>query len=158
MLIYDLICDSQHKFEGWFRNSDDLLSQQERAILRCPVCDSAHVIKKLAAPNISKKSSSAAMGQKPSGGQLRTLEANKGSAKAYSEMQNVLNKVHSFIDSNFEDVGNEFASEALSMHKGEKEAVNIRGTASAKELKDLAREGVTALPLPMKPGDKTKLN
>jgi hypothetical protein len=42
----------------------------------------------------------------------------------------MLTKVHEFIDSNFEDVGNKFADEALRMHRGEKELNNIRGTAS----------------------------
>ena len=44
------------------------------------------------------------------------------------------------------------------MHKGEKEVGNIRGTASSDELKELAEEGVNALPLPAKPIDKKKLN
>ena len=70
----------------------------------------------------------------------------------------MLTKVHEFIDSNFEDVGNKFADEALKMHKGEKQVTNIRGIASADEIKDLADQGVDTLPLPARPVDKKKLN
>ncbi len=164
MVIYDLICDSQHEFEGWFKNSDDLEAQQNKAILLCPVCDSPNVNKKVAAPKLQRKSNSTKTSQpyqsNPGSPNHNSTVVNtsSGSAEAYTKLQGMLSKVHEFIDSNFEDVGNKFAEEALSMHKGEKEANNIRGTASADELKDLAEEGVTALPLPARPVDKKKLN
>jgi hypothetical protein len=157
MVIYDLICDSRHEFEGWFNNADDLISQQQRAILRCPICDSLEVSKKVAAPKLARKSNSTRIGHPQQQAQPVT-NLNAGSVEAYSKLQSMLTKVHQFIDSNFEDVGNKFADEALSMHRGEKELNNIRGTASADQLKDLAEEGVAALPLPTKPVDKKKLN
>ncbi|MBL4670771.1 MAG: DUF1178 family protein [Arenicella sp.] len=156
MVIYDLICDSRHEFEGWFNNSDDLVSQQEKAILRCPVCDSLEVSKKVTAPKLFRKSNSTAV-ENPQQRQPVT-NLNAGSVEAYNKLQGMLTKVHEYIDSNFKDVGNKFADEALSMHRGDKELNNIRGTATANELKGLAEEGVTALPLPDKPVDKKKLN
>jgi hypothetical protein len=158
MVIYDLICDSQHEFEGWFNNSDDLASQQEKAILRCPVCDSLDVTKKVTASKLAKKSNSTAASSTQQRHAEPVTNLNAGSIEAYSQLQSMLTKVHEFIDSNFEDVGNKFADEALRMHLGEKELNNIRGTASAEQLKDLANKGVTALPLPTKPVDKKKLN
>jgi hypothetical protein len=158
MVIYDLICDSLHEFEGWFNSSDDLASQQEKAILRCPVCDSLAVTKKVTASKLARKSNSTRISQPQKPHAEAVTNLNAGSVDAYSQLQSMLSKVHDFIDSNFEDVGNKFADEALSMHRGEKELNNIRGTASADELKDLAEEGVTALPLPAKPVDKKKLN
>ena len=163
MIIYDLICDSRHEFEGWFNNSDDLASQQESAILRCPVCDSLAVDKKVAAPKLARKSNSTTVEKaqthhSPTQVGNSVSNSNTGSLDAYNKMQGMLAKVHEFIDSNFEDVGNKFADEARSMHRGEKEASNIRGTASANDLKDLAKEGVAALPMPAKPVDKKKLN
>lgn len=159
MVIYDLICDSRHEFEGWFKNSEDLVSQLNTGFLRCPVCDSLEVTKKIAAPKLTRKSNSTAAKRsqiEPSPDAVAI--SNEGSVEAYTKLQSMLGKVHKFIDSNFKDVGNKFANEALSMHKGETEAGNIRGTASADELKVLAEEGVTALPLPVKPVDKKKLN
>jgi len=159
MVIYDLICDSLHEFEGWFKNSDDLESQQQAGILRCPICDSLAVTKKVSGLNIGQKSNAKVRDRiqaQNSTGQIANL--NTESVDAYTKMQNMLSKVHKFIDSNFEDVGNKFADQALSMHRGETETTNIRGTATAGELKNLAEEGVTAVPLPAKPVDKNKLN
>ena len=157
MVVYDLICDAQHEFEGWFKNAEDLVSQQEKGLLSCPVCDSLEVIKKVAAPKLTRKSNSTSINHINNVPEAMA-NLNSDSPEAYGQLQNMLTSVHKFIDSNFEDVGNKFANEALSMHRGEKEVSNIRGTASAKQLKDLAEEGVTALPLPAKPVDKKKLN
>ena len=58
MVIYDLVCQSGHEFEGWFKNADEFSSQQEAKILTCPFCGTGAVTKKLTAPKISKKSNS----------------------------------------------------------------------------------------------------
>ena len=158
MVIFDLICDSQHEFEGWFKNSDELVSQQKNGMLICPVCESGEVHKKIAAPKLGKKSNASTVAPKNSVSNPESIVAGGGSKQAYAQLQKMLGKVHDFIDTNFEDVGNKFTDQALSMHKGEIEASNIRGTANQDQLKKLAKEGVTALPLPVKPVDKKKLN
>ena len=155
MVIFDLICDQHHEFEGWFKSSDELSAQQASGMLICPVCDSDEVHKKITAPKLGKKSNASSVQQMALNPEQL---AGAGSKQAYEQLQRMMGKVHEFIDANFEDVGNKFAGEALSMHKGEKEVSNIRGTANAEQLKELAQEGVTALPLPPKPLDKKKLN
>jgi len=149
MVIYDLICDNSHDFEGWFKNVADFEQQQATGMLSCPFCESLSVTRKLTAPNVSRKSNSAPVKQEVAIG---------GSAEAYTKLQSMLGKMHEFIDNNFEDVGNRFAEEALNIHKGDREKQNIKGTASKEEIKQLADEGVTALPIPPKPIDKKKLN
>lgn len=160
MVIYDLICDANHAFEGWFKNAEDFAAQQENGMLCCPFCESGIVTKKITAPNVSRKSDASntvrpkkelAVGGGASG-------ATGGSAKAYKELQTMLGQVHDFIDDNFVDVGNRFAEEALDIHQGNSDEKNIRGTASAEEIKQLKEEGVTALPIPPKPVNKKKLN
>lgn len=165
MVIFDLICDSQHEFEGWFKNSQELVLQQESGILTCPICDSGQVNKKVSAPKVGKKSNSSVR-SKPSSSesesQVSSVSVSGGSAalenEAFGQLQGMLKKVYDYVESNFKDVGNKFAEEAISMHKGEKESANIRGTASKNQLQELAEEGVTAVPLPEKPVDKDKLN
>ena len=76
----------------------------------------------------------------------------------YETVQSMLAKVHSYIGENFTDVGNRFADVAMQIHRGEKDAENIYGTATKSQLKELAEEGVKALPLPPKPIEKNKLN
>ncbi len=159
MVIYDLVCVANHEFEGWFKNSDDFKEQKQKGILLCPVCDSSQVTKKLAAPKLTRKSnrqvSSTALA-KPK--ETETMSTPQLSPEEYQQFQSALKKVHEHIDSQFTDVGNKFADEALSMHRGEKEATNIRGTATSEQVKELAEEGVSTLPIPPKPVDKNKLN
>lgn len=150
MVIYDLICDSSHTFEGWFSNAEDFNRQLDAGMINCPFCESELISKKVAAPKLHRKSNSANPKQE--------VIAGNGSAQAYTQLQEMLGKVHKFVEKNFEDVGNRFAEEALSIHRGEKEEENIRGTATQDELKELAEEGVSAVPLPPKPVNKKKLN
>jgi hypothetical protein len=159
MVIYDLICDSLHEFEGWFKNPEDFTNQHSSGVLHCPICESIEVSKKATAPKLARKSNSSMAGQpKVNNVPAAVANLNTNGLEAYGRLQSMLSKVHTFIDANFEDVGNKFASEALSMHRGEKEESNIRGTASTEQLKRLAEEGVTALPMPAKPVNKKKLN
>lgn len=170
MVIFDLICDSEHEFEGWFKNSQELVEQQASGLLTCPICDSGQVNKQVSAPKVGKKSNSSVPSMpsniKPSNSdnesQVNSVSVSGGSSvvknQAFGELQGMLKKVHDYVESNFKDVGNKFAEEAISMHKGEKESANIRGTASKDQLQALAEEGVTAVPLPDKPIDKDKLN
>jgi len=41
MIVYDLICTQQHRFEGWFASADDFARQSEGTLVRCPICDDA---------------------------------------------------------------------------------------------------------------------
>jgi len=137
MVIYDLICDAHHEFEGWFSNADDFKSQQSSQLLCCPICNSSNISKKLAAPKITRKSNTSDLkhAQKSNASNANAGLPNK--AEAYKQVQ---------------------TDKALSMHRGETEAENIKGTATATQLKELAEEGVSALPIPPKPVDKKKLN
>ena len=41
MIVYDLICTHEHRFEGWFASADDFARQSEGTLVRCPICDDA---------------------------------------------------------------------------------------------------------------------
>ena len=43
MIVYDLICGHQHRFEGWFASADDFARQREGTLIRCPLCDDAAI-------------------------------------------------------------------------------------------------------------------
>ena len=53
MIKYQLICDGDHEFEGWFADSAAFESQQKAGYLTCPVCDSVIVRRALMAPNLN---------------------------------------------------------------------------------------------------------
>ncbi len=38
MIIYDLKCKKNHKFEGWFKDSTAFEEQKKQNLITCPVC------------------------------------------------------------------------------------------------------------------------
>lgn len=145
MIIYDLECDTAHRFEGWFSNSNDYEQQLSSGLLVCPVCNSATVRKIPSASYINK-------GAKAPEQQTESVKPDKSSTEL--QAMNLLQKI---VHTNFDDVGNHFAEEAKKIHYGEVEERNIRGTATAEEVTELQAEGISAVPFPV-PQDKDKLN
>ncbi len=158
MVIYDLICDIDHAFEGWFKNAEDFQSQSESGLLTCPVCGSEQVSKKLTAAKLTKKSNSGTLPAPQRSTAQQVVSADTQSPEKFAQLQKMLGRVHGFVEQNFEDVGNKFAEKAISMHKGEEEQANIRGIASKDQVKKMAEEGVEAVALPPKPIDPDKVN
>jgi hypothetical protein len=58
MIVYDLICDGAHRFEGWFGSSEDFADQAQNGLLSCPVCASEIVTKAPMAPAVAAKGNS----------------------------------------------------------------------------------------------------
>ena len=56
MIVYDLECRSEgHRFEGWFKSSEDFARQQERGLVACPFCGSGDVAKAPQAARLARK-------------------------------------------------------------------------------------------------------
>ncbi len=45
MIIFDLVCELEHRFEGWFRKSKDFDTQLLNGQLTCPVCGINEILK-----------------------------------------------------------------------------------------------------------------
>ena len=43
MIVYELACTNEHRFEGWFASAEDYARQRETSLLRCPMCDDAAI-------------------------------------------------------------------------------------------------------------------
>lgn len=156
MVIYDLVCDNGHQFEGWFKSSDDLQMQAESALLLCPFCESAQVTKKLTAAKVGRKSNAGAVS--PIASNNEVISGSAAAPEKFAKLQKMLSQVHDYIDNNFQDVGNRFSEQAIKIHHGEADPCNIRGTATREQVKEMSDAGVTALPLPPKPIDPKKVN
>jgi len=132
MIIFDLVCGFDHRFEGWFKNSEEFQSQQMSGLLTCPICDSADVVKIPSATNINFGKE-----KKPTSPPVDHQHQQMALAK----------QVNHFIEKNFEDVGAEFSETVKKIHYGEESERNIRGYATAEETKELIDEGIDILPL-----------
>lgn len=136
MILYDLICDKDHEFESWFRNSNAVEKLIKAGQVVCPVCESTKVKKALQAPNISRKSA-IRTSNKPSNKKAAEVTA------AVEKMTQALAELRETIEKNFDNVGDKFPEEARKLHYKEKKSERgIYGNASPKEAKDLVDEGI----------------
>jgi len=59
MIVFNLICKiCSVEFEGWFESTKEFNNQKRKKIINCPSCNSASIIKSLAAPNLPTKNNS----------------------------------------------------------------------------------------------------
>jgi len=140
MIVFDLICGDQHRFEGWFASADDFALQKTRGLLACPLCGGAHV-EKLPAAKIRKQPEPAAAA--PTGAARPGETANAG-----------ISRVIDYILTHTEDVGRGFADEARKIYYEEAPQRNIRGVATRAEAENLREEGVPVFSLPIPPQDR----
>ncbi|MTI08657.1 DUF1178 family protein [Curvivirga aplysinae] len=131
MISFNLKCENEHEFEGWFKDSASFEKQQELGLLECSICGSNNVKKALSAPNISTSRSQ-----------------QKSQIEFFTKARNAMVQMRKDIESNCENVGNKFAEEARKIHYGEKEERGIYGNASADEVKELVEEGVEVAAVP----------
>ncbi len=146
MIIYDLACDVDHLFEGWFKHADDFKAQQDKHLIACPVCASSKVTRRLSANRVVTSSTSS------------KSVATMSEQQKFELAKQWATKVHETVEKHTDDVGNKFAEEARKIHYGESEERGIRGTATVDDAKQLNDEGIKAYPLPPKPIEKEKLN
>jgi hypothetical protein len=146
--VFDLACEHEHLFEGWFASAESYDDQLARGLVRCPVCDSTEITRRVSAPHLNVSHLRADPGTReqnlpegraavasPSGDQMSRLQAE------------VLRQIRRIVRQT-DDVGAQFADEARRMHSGEIEERPIRGTASAQECVELTEEGITIMPIP----------
>ena len=139
MKVLDLQCGNGHTFEGWFASIDAFADQCTRALVECPACGDAHIIRKLSAPrlNLGAVRKPEASGETPVAAPSGALQ---NATTIWMEMaRNVI--------ANTEDVGNQFAQEARRMHYGEADARGIRGVSTPDEALELLDEGIAVVPL-----------
>jgi hypothetical protein len=140
MIVFDLICRDQHRFEGWFASGEDFATQKNRGLLECPICGGAHV-EKLPTAKIRK--------------QLEPAASVQAGATQPSEAAPVdASRIVDYILTHSENVGNSFAAEARKIFYEEAPQRSIRGVATRAETEDLREEGVPVFSLPVPPQDR----
>ena len=145
MIRYDLICDSAHEFDGWFRDSSTYDAQVQRGLVSCAVCGSSRVAKQLMAPGVPAKSNRRTE-------QPQKMMAGPVDPKAQALMI-MMREMRKTVEANAEYVGSDFAEEARKIHYAEAEQRGIYGEATAEEAQALVDEGIEVHPLPRLPED-----
>ena len=141
MIVLNLSCIREHRFEGWFASSDAFDQQLASGLLSCPLCDSHEVSRLPSGPRIVG-SVGEPTGETPSDESLVAVERQLREAlRTYAR------------DS--ENVGERFPDEVRRIHYKEAPARSIRGVASLEDTRELLDEGIVVLPLLVPPNEET---
>jgi hypothetical protein len=133
MMIFDLRCANGHAFEGWFQNMDDFENQCKKKLVPCPFCNAVKVTRVPSKVSIKMTNTDACLSEE---------HQNSGT-------ENPLNRLVEFLNQNFENVGSDFAKEALKIRYGVSEKRNIRGTSTTEEEKMLEKEAIPFYKIPI---------
>jgi len=141
MIAFDLECSKGHIFEGWFNNTPSFEDQIAKKMVTCPFCDDTD-IRKVISPVAMKISS----------------QSDENKVEGTIDYRRLAKEVVEYINKNFEDVGTNFANEALKIHYDVAEKRNIKGSATAEEEKVLEEEGIEFFKVPVPKTEEDKKN
>lgn len=137
MIVFELICQKHHRFEGWFSSADDFEGQKGRGLLTCPSCGHSS-IEKLPTAKIRKA-------------ELLPAVCDDRSHAVVPAAKPSLNDLIEFVLMNTDNVGKEFAVEARKIYAKEVPYRGIRGSATVEETEQLLEEGIPVMALPVPP-------
>ncbi|MGZ8209924.1 MAG: DUF1178 family protein [Burkholderiales bacterium] len=150
MIVYNLGCPNDHRFEGWFDSAAEYERQSKSKLLSCPLCGSEKVSRLAHAPYVST-------GSAPRKYADPATTPPAGLPQQYANLTaELLSNVVEKLLENTVDVGRAFPEEARKIHYKEVPERAIRGTASAKEVDALREEGIQVVSVPVPPHRLTK--
>ena len=135
MIKYKLKCKNcELTFDSWFASSLEYEKLKRKKLISCHICNSIKVEKTLMAPKMLNR-----------GFKDKSIKE----FKKYKNINKKLKEYQKFIKNNFEDVGDNFAYEARSIHyNNKKNKKGIFGNASKDEIKELKDEGINTEIIP----------
>ena len=143
MIVFDLCCPGDHRFEAWFASSDSFADQQARGLIACPVCGDADVKKAVMAPRVGAKSNQVTNAASPP---PATPPGEPGPELVRKVLAEIAARQAEMLPQS-RWVGREFADAARAMHEGRAAEDLIHGQASPEEAQALRDDGITAMPL-----------
>jgi hypothetical protein len=141
MIVYNLGCEDEHRFEGWFASPSEFDRQSEAGLVECPVCGSFAVKRLPTASYVNK-------------GVSRGVERGPAEERREGRLEELAQRIAGMLEQvlrDTEDVGAEFSEEARRIHYKEAPARSIRGIASNREVEELREEGIDVMVVPVAP-------
>lgn len=131
MIAYDLKCGNGHTFEGWFKDHKAYKKQEKNGLVSCPVCDDTNVVRV------------------PSTFAIKGKPESPPSDSPQVDPAVVHKAIRHYVETNFDNVGPDFAKEALKIHYGVSPPRNIRGSSTDQEEETLRKEGIEFFKVPV---------
>lgn len=133
MIIYDLKCKKNHKFEGWFKDRAAFEDQKKKDLITCPVCGEAGA--EIVPSTLAILSRDMKPSEKKQTNEIAPLK--------------VMQLFNEYLEKHFDDVGESFTEVAMKIHHGDEEARNIKGTTTHEEEELLREEGIPFFKVPV---------
>ena len=134
MIKYNLKCKNKHEFESWFSDSKEFDRLKKKKLLECIFCNTKNVEKSIMSPRI--------LNSKPKRSSKSHIQRKSSSIK--KDLQNL----RKFVETNFEFVGQNFASKVREVYYDKKSKKNIYGTTTEAEKAELKEEGIDLISIP----------
>jgi hypothetical protein len=129
MILFQLACANDHRFEAWFRDSASFDQQIAAGDIGCPFCADAHVSKAPMAPHIAKSP-------------VKADSPRDRAQQVTRELMEVMDNLRRHVEDKCDYVGGDFPEEARRIHYGEADPRGIYGEASDNESAALKEEGI----------------
>jgi hypothetical protein len=140
MVVYDLICKKNHRFEGWFPSFEGYQQQADRGQISCPTCGTTKVEK--------MPHACAVLTKREKGPEQAPAKKASSPPLTEAEAKEMLLRLHHYVRENFDDVGPRFAEEARAIFSGRSKERSIYGTSTSEEREDLDEAGIPYVTLP----------
>jgi hypothetical protein len=150
MIVFDLLCGSGHRFEGWFGSAADYASQRERGLLACPSCGWATVER---GPTATRANLGAEPPKPPAQPAQPAKTPDMEGKDPFAIAQMLYSRMLDELLTKTEDVGKEFPAEARKIFYKESPERAIRGQATQEEHDELVDEGIPVARFPVPPKD-----
>lgn len=167
MILFELQCAAEHRFEAWFRNGATYEAQAAAGEVMCPLCSDSRVRKAPMAPRIARRrhdlrhdpallDTQATVTPEPTRPEIATSASTLTQATDTELAQKraalrYLTELRRKVEEKCDYVGDRFAEEARRIHYGEIDPRAIYGEASATEAAELQDEGVEFARIPWMP-------
>ena len=158
MIHYQLRCEHEHEFDGWFNGSSGFEAQAARGLIECPECGATQVRRALMAPAIATREAPEPRLPAPTPPPTQQVLPPPGPGGMPSgglpmpaQLIAVLQRMRAEVEKNCDYVGPSFAEEARKIHRGETEERGIYGETTPEEAETLAEEGIEIHSIPWVP-------
>ena len=98
MIAFDLQGANGHTFEGWFEDGRAYERQKNKEMIACPACNSTSV------------------SRLPSTFAIKGSPRLPGNLRKNPDLKRISHELTEYVEKNFENVGGDFAKEALKIH------------------------------------------
>jgi hypothetical protein len=133
VIVYDLRCRKNHRFEGWFQDISSFEEQRIKKIITCPICGDLDI--EMIPTSFIKRG--------------KDMHGSAVENAAEISPRQALQLFHDYLNKHFDDVGDRFAEIAVKMNEGDEEKRNIKGTTTRQDEEMLQEKGIEFIKIPV---------